>query len=413
MFLGARRLGAVGSVASLGRFVRPRELLVGKDSVFVRFGRRFISGAVLERVHQSRAALQNAISMLEAGANPDTGQLFSSDQYAEFSRTISELQPLVNAYESYEECAVEIEGLDELIAEAEGDPELRNMAYDDKREAVAKMAEAEKNIITLLQAKDSDDNKNVILEVRSGAGGDESALFAMDLLRMYTRFSENKGWKLEPLSINETNDGGCSAAAVSIKGAGAFGRLKYESGVHRVQRVPATEKQGRIHTSTAAVLILPEATEVDIDIRKEDIRVDTMRASGAGGQHVNVTDSAVRLTHIPTNVVVYCADQRSQHKNKAKAMTVLRARLYDQEKQKLNAERQDLKTSTVKSLDRSERIRTYNFPQSRVTDHRVGYTINGGLDRFLSGDLVTVDGLMDQLQVDAQAKALEEYDVDA
>ena len=366
---------------------------------------RLISNTVLTRVKQSKLHLLSALKSLEAGTD-ENGALFSSDQYGELSRTINELQPLIIAYDEYKALKDELRDLDELITESTEDHELRSMASEDKREVLGKLEEAELNMTTLLQAKDSDDSKNVILEIRSGAGGDEASLFAMDLFRMYEKFAASKGWGFDPITIGEDSNGGCSHASAQISGSNAFGRMKFESGVHRVQRVPSTEKQGRVHTSTAAVLVLPEAKDVDIDLRMEDIHVDTMRASGAGGQHVNTTDSAVRLTHRPTGIVVYCADQRSQHKNKAKAMTVLRARIYDKEQQKLNAERQDLKTSTVSSLDRSARIRTYNFPQSRVTDHRVGYTLNGGLERFLNGDPASIDDLIDELQVDAQAKAL-------
>eukprot|EP00943_MAST-04B_sp_MAST-4B-sp1_P004300 g4300.t1 len=348
---------------------------------------------------------------LERGANQD-GQPLTSDDYGEHSRNISDLKPLVDAYTQYEKYKAEIEDVNSLIDEAVDDHEFRSLAIEDRQKLLEEIDAIEQVMMELLQAKDSEDSKNVILEVRSGAGGTEAALFAKELFEMYEKYSINKGWNFKILSRQHTSEGtddghGYSNAAAQIIGEGAFGRLKYESGVHRVQRVPLTEKQGRIQTSTAAILILPEAKEADVDIKKDDLTIETMRGSGAGGQHRNTTDSAVRITHAPTGIVVYCADERSQHKNKAKAMSVLRARLYDLEKTRLDTERQDLKQSTVHTLDRSARIRTYNFHQTRVTDHRIGYTLNGGLTKFLSGDVNLVDELIDELVVDARAKLLE------
>jgi len=348
---------------------------------------------------------------LERGMDED-GSPLTSDDYGEHSKNISDLKPLVDAYTEYVKYNDEIEDVNELIEESVDDHEFRSLAIEDKQKLLRKIEEAEQLMMELLQAKDSEDNKNVVLEVRAGAGGTEAALFAKELFEMYEKYSINKGWNFKILSrqrtVEGTDDGnGYSNAAAQIIGEGAYGRLKFESGVHRVQRVPTTEKQGRIQTSTAAILILPEAKEADVDVKKDDLRIETMRGSGAGGQHRNTTDSAVRITHAPTGIVVYCADERSQHKNKAKALSVLYARIYDMEKTRLDAERQDLKQSTVHTLDRSARIRTYNFQQSRVTDHRIGYTLNGGLNKFLTGDVNVVDELVDELVIDAQAKLLE------
>ena len=337
--------------------------------------KRHISNEVLSRIERSKVSLTNSMETLERGMDED-GSPLTSDDYGEHSKNISDLKPLVDAYTEYVKYNDEIEDVNELIEESVDDHEFRSLAIEDKQKLLRKIEEAEQLMMELLQAKDSEDNKNVVLEVRAGAGGTEAALFAKELFEMYEKYSINKGWNFKILSrqrtVEGTDDGnGYSNAAAQIIGEGAYGRLKFESGVHRVQRVPTTEKQGRIQTSTAAILILPEAKEADVDVKKDDLRIETMRGSGAGGQHRNTTDSAVRITHAPTGIVVYCADERSQHKNKAKALSVLYARIYDMEKTRLDAERQDLKQSTVHTLDRSARIRTYNFQQSRVTDHRI------------------------------------------
>ena len=373
--------------------------------------KRHISNEVLSRIERSKVSLTSSMETLERGMDED-GSPLTSDDYGEHSKNISDLKPLVDAYTEYVKYNDEIEDVNELIEESVDDHEFRSLAIEDKQKLLRKIEEAEQLMMELLQAKDSEDNKNVVLEVRAGAGGTEAALFAKELFEMYEKYSINKGWNFKILSrqrtVEGTDDGnGYSNAAAQIIGEGAYGRLKFESGVHRVQRVPTTEKQGRIQTSTAAILILPEAKEADVDVKKDDLRIETMRGSGAGGQHRNTTDSAVRITHAPTGIVVYCADERSQHKNKAKALSVLYARIYDMEKTRLDAERQDLKQSTVHTLDRSARIRTYNFQQSRVTDHRIGYTLNGGLNKFLTGDVNVIDELVDELVIDAQAKLLE------
>ena len=274
-----------------------------------------------------------------------------------------------------------------------------------KRQLKGRLPDLEEALRILLLPKDAADEKSAILEIRAGTGGDEAALFAGDLMRMYQRYAEVHGWRAEFLDLSETELGGVKEAAISIAGRGVFAKLKFESGVHRVQRVPTTESGGRIHTSAATVAVLPEAEEVDIEVDPGDLRVDTYRASGAGGQHVNKTDSAIRITHMPTGIVVQCQDEKSQHKNRAKAMKVLRARLYDHERQMRDAERAADRKTQVGSGDRSERIRTYNFPQGRVTDHRINLTLHK-LDRILSGD--ELDEVIDVLIAEDQAARLAE-----
>ncbi|HOT63734.1 MAG TPA: peptide chain release factor 1, partial [Treponemataceae bacterium] len=281
-------------------------------------------------------------------------------------------------------------------------PELREMAKEEAKELDLKLAESEARLKVLLIPPDPLEEKNIIMEIRGGTGGDEAALFAADLFRMYTRFAESKGWRYEVLSSNETELGGFKEITFSISGKYVYGSLRYESGVHRVQRVPATEASGRIHTSAVTVAVLPEAEETEIVIRQEDLRVDVMRAGGPGGQCVNTTDSAVRLTHIPTGLVVICQDEKSQIKNKAKAMRVLRTRLFEMEEEKKNAERAANRKSQVGSGDRSERIRTYNFPQNRLTDHRINLTLYK-LDLVMQGD---IGELVDALCIAAREEQL-------
>ncbi|MDR3254485.1 MAG: peptide chain release factor 1 [Synergistaceae bacterium] len=296
-----------------------------------------------------------------------------------------ELEPIILAYNEYKRISREMAESREIISQ-ETDEEMRSMAKDELASLEEMLPELEKEIHILLLPKDRDDDKNVVIEVRGGTGGEEAALFAADLFRMYTRFAEREGWRTEILDANETGIGGYKEIVFRIEARGAFSKLKYESGVHRVQRVPVTEAGGRVHTSAATVAVLPEAEDVDVDIRPEDLKIDTYRSGGAGGQHVNMTDSAVRITHLPTGVVVTCQDERSQIKNRAKAMQFLRTKLYDVELQR----RQDVmaaeRKGQVGSGDRSERIRTYNFPQNRITDHRIGLTLHK-LDSVMEGDL--------------------------
>jgi peptide chain release factor 1 len=268
---------------------------------------------------------------------------------------------------------------------------MRELAEGELAALQRKQEELEQEIRALILPKDPNDEKNVLLELRSGAGGEEASLFAADLFRMYSRYAERRGWKLEPLSLSETGSGGIKEGVASVSGKGVYGRLKYERGVHRVQRVPVTESAGRIHTSTVTVAVMPEAEEVDVHIDPKDLRVDVFRSSGPGGQSVNTTDSAVRITHLPSGIVAQCQDEKSQHKNKARAMKILRARLYEAEARRLADERASERRSQVGSGDRSEKIRTYNFPQSRVTDHRAGITVHQ-LEAILEGEL---DGLFD------------------
>jgi peptide chain release factor 1 len=282
------------------------------------------------------------------------------------------------------------------------DPEIRNLVKDELAVLQGEQERLEQQIKTLFVPKDPNDERDVILEIRAGTGGDEATLFAADLFRMYSRYAEEKHWTLEILSIHETGIGGIKEVIASIKGSGVFSRFKYESGVHRVQRVPATEASGRIHTSAVTVAVLPEAEEVDVDIEPTDLRIDTYRSSGAGGQHVNKTESAVRITHIPTGIVVSCQDEKSQHKNKAKAMRVLRSRILQKMQEDKEREIASQRRSQVGTGDRSERIRTYNFPQGRVTDHRINFTLHR-LPQILEGE---IDELIDELTTHFQAEAL-------
>jgi peptide chain release factor 1 len=293
--------------------------------------------------------------------------------------------------------------LAEIAIDPDSDNEMKSMAGDELRELKAKMPDLEHDLQIVLLPKDEADSRNAIIEIRSGTGGDEAALFAADLFRMYQRYSQLRGWRMEMIEGNENDIGGFSQVIASISGENVFARLKYESGVHRVQRVPTTESGGRIHTSAATVAVLPEAEEVDIEVETKDLRIDTYRAQGAGGQHVNTTDSAVRITHIPTGVVVQCQDEKSQHKNKAKAMKVLRARLYEVQRERLADERAEDRKGQIGSGDRSERIRTYNFPQGRVSDHRINLTLYK-LDKIIMGE--GLDEIIDALIVEEQTAKL-------
>jgi len=326
-----------------------------------------------------------------------------SSSYVRLASEYAELEPVVKKIRELGAARSEAAGLETMLRDGATDPEMRALAEAELPEVEERIRMIESEMQMLLLPRDTADDKSVILEIRAGTGGSEAALFAGDLFRMYERYASNKGWRVEVLSASEGEAGGFKEIIATVSGRGVFSRLKFESGVHRVQRVPETEAGGRIHTSAATVAVLPEAEEVDIDIRPEDIRIDTMRASGAGGQHVNTTDSAVRITHLPTGIVVTQAE-KSQHQNRARAMQVLRARLYDLERQRADSERSAARRSQVGSGDRSERIRTYNFPQGRVTDHRINLTLYK-LDRIMEGDL---DELADALTADHQTRLLAE-----
>jgi peptide chain release factor 1 len=325
------------------------------------------------------------------------------ETYIKLSREFAELAPIVETVNNYRGVVAEIAGLDALIADATTDAEMRNMAAAEKPQLEEKRAALEREIKLALVPKDAMDERNVILEIRAGTGGDEAALFAGDLFRMYERYAANQGWKVEVISASEGTMGGFKEIVAEIRGRGAFAKLKFESGVHRVQRVPHTEAAGRIHTSTATVAVLPEAADVDINIDDDDLKIDTLRSGGAGGQHVNKTESAVRVTHIPTGIVVMMQEDRSQHRNRAKAMAVLRARLYDFERQKRDAARAAERRGQVGSGDRSERIRTYNFPQGRVSDHRINLTLYK-LPQVIEGE--ALGEIIDALVTEHQAELL-------
>ncbi|EKF56968.1 peptide chain release factor 1 [Agrobacterium albertimagni AOL15] len=325
----------------------------------------------------------------------------AADVYVKLASEYSELEPVVKKIREYQAAIDEADGLRAMLSDKATDREMRELAEMELPELESRIEALGDEMQILLLPKDAADEKSAILEIRAGTGGSEAALFAGDLFRMYERFASTKGWKVEVLSASEGEAGGYKEIIATISGRGVFSKLKFESGVHRVQRVPETEASGRIHTSAATVAVLPEAEDIDIEIKPEDIRIDTMRASGAGGQHVNTTDSAVRITHLPTGLIV-TSSEKSQHQNRAKALQVLRSRLYDIERHKLDSERSANRKSQVGSGDRSERIRTYNFPQGRVTDHRINLTLYK-LDRMIEGDL---DEMLDALISDYQAGQL-------
>ena len=340
--------------------------------------------------------LLNRFAELEhrMSCGPDAGE------YVRLSREYAELEPLVRAVQALRKAEEDLAGAEVLIAEAGSDSEMRDLAELERDELTQKVEELTQAVRIGLLPKDSADKNDAILEVRAGTGGDEAALFAGDLFRMYQRYAALQGWKVEVLSASEGEAGGFKEVIASVTGENVFARLKFESGVHRVQRVPETESGGRIHTSAATVAVLPQAEEVDVDVQESNLKIDTYRASGAGGQHVNTTDSAVRITHLPTGIVVAVQDERSQHKNKARALQLLRARIYDAQRDKAANERSEARRLQVGSGDRSERIRTYNFPQGRVTDHRIGLTLYK-LEQVLAGE--ALNELVEALTVDHQA----------
>ena len=348
------------------------------------------------RLHALVTRLDHVEADLAAGTDRDT--------YVKLSREFSELQPIVEAIRSYQGVENELADLDTMLSDAATDPDMRALAESEKPALEARREALAHKIRIALIPKDAMDERNVILEIRAGTGGDEASLFAGDLFRMYERFAAKNGWKCEIVSASEGSMGGYKEIIAEIKGRGAFAKLKFESGVHRVQRVPDTEGSGRIHTSTATVAVLPEAEDVDVSINETDLKVDTLRAGGAGGQHVNKTESAIRLTHIPTGIVVMMQEDRSQHRNRAKAMAVLRTRLYDHERQKLDSARAAARRGQVGTGDRSERIRTYNFPQGRVSDHRINLTLYK-LPQILEGEALgeIIDALVQEHQAELLA----------
>ncbi len=327
-------------------------------------------------------------------------------KFQELSREYAEVDPVVACFKRYQENQDVINNAKEMLRDS--DPEMRELANEELKEAEAEIESLDQELQILLLPKDPSDNSNIFLEIRAGTGGDEAALFVGSLLRMYTRYAESQKWKMEPISQNVSDIGGYKEVIVRIVGQGAYSRLKFESGAHRVQRVPETESQGRVHTSAVTVAVLPEVDEVEeIDINPADLRIDTFRASGAGGQHVNKTDSAIRITHLPTGVVVECQDDRSQHKNKASALNLLKSRLLSAEREKQESEQAENRRSLVGTGDRSERIRTYNFSQGRVTDHRINLTLYK-LDQILEGDVdQVIEPLIQEHQADLFASMAE------
>jgi len=347
---------------------------------------------MFEKIEELERRLQELEALL---ADPQV--LGNQAEFRKLSREHAELSPLIEAYRRYRKILAEIEGNRELLA----DPEMKEMAEAELEPLEAQKGVLEGEIKLLLLPKDPNDDKSIILEIRAGTGGDEAALFAGDLFRMYGRFAESNRWKVEIISASESEKGGFKEVVALVEGQGVYSRLKYESGTHRVQRVPETEAQGRIHTSACTVAVLPEAEDIDIDINPTDLKIDVYRSSGAGGQHVNTTDSAVRITHLPTGIVVACQEERSQIKNRAKAMKVLKSRMLDILQTEQNAKMAADRKSQVGSGDRSERIRTYNFPQGRMTDHRIGLTLYR-LDSIMAGDIgEIVDGLRAHYQMEA------------
>jgi peptide chain release factor 1 len=332
----------------------------------------------------------------------DPAVLSKPAELQKYSKEQAELRPLVDKIREYNKLLSSIEEAEEILREGDGD--LRDLAEAELKEATERKPVVEEELKIMLLPKDPRDEKNVILEIRAGTGGEEAALFASSLLRMYLKYAEQKRWKIETIDLNATGLGGIKEVIVSLQGKNAYSRLKYESGVHRVQRVPVTEASGRIHTSAATVAVLPEAEDVDIKVDEKDLRIDTFCSSGPGGQGVNTTYSAVRIVHVPTGLIVQCQDERSQIKNKEKAMKVLRSRLYEMEMERQERERASARKSQVGSGDRSEKIRTYNFPQNRVTDHRIGFTLHK-LEQVLEGDL---DQMIDSLITHYQSEKLKE-----
>src|ERR1700759_2806387 len=353
-----------------------------------------IPAAKLERLLDRFSAIES-----EMASGP------SRPAFVKLSREHAELAPVIESVRAWKDAQSQLDGAEALIADPATDSEMRGLAEQERAELREQLARLDDDLKIQLLPRDAADSSSAIVEIRAGTGGDEAALFAADLLGMYQRYCGLQGWKTEVLSLSESDLGGYKDAVMEVEGRGVYAKLKFESGVHRVQRVPATENQGRIHTSAATVAVLPEAEDVDVEINEKDLRIDTYRAQGAGGQHVNKTDSAVRITHIPTNTVVAMQEEKSQHKNKAKAMMLLKAKIFDAERKRVDLARATERKSLVGSGDRSERIRTYNFPQGRVTDHRITLTLYK-LDRIITGDDLgeVIDALVAQDQADRLAE---------
>lgn len=346
--------------------------------------------------------MQNRLEEVETLIS-DPNVLKDQSRYRELMQEHAYLTEVVRAYNRYQDVQRQADE-SQILARDEEDPDLRAMAEQEHEELEATKARLERELKLLLVPRDPMDSKNTIVEIRAGTGGDEASLFAADLYTMYSRYAEHRNWKVEVLNASQTEVGGFKEIVFSVAGRNAYGDLKYESGGHRVQRVPTTESGGRIHTSAVTVAVLPEVEDTDVELNNSDLRVDVFRSSGPGGQSVNTTDSAVRITHVPSGTVVICQDEKSQHKNKAKAMRVLKARLYEQEEARKAAERANTRKNQIGSGDRSERIRTYNFPQNRFTDHRIGLTLYR-LDRIIEGDL---DEIIETLKIHVQEQSVEQ-----